>query len=60
MFGINRLSLVGWTCAAIGLAIVVLQAANGNTSDWLFNVALLLVITGFVLRVYGKFNRGKK
>ena len=60
MYGINRLSIVGWSLVVTGLLLVLWQTSNGGRPEWLFNVGLLLVVAGGVLRVYGKFNRGKK
>jgi len=60
MYGFNRLSIVGWSLVLIGILLILAQMANGNRPEWLFNIGLTFVIAGYVLRLYGKFNRGKK
>jgi hypothetical protein len=60
VYGINRLSIVGWSLVLIGILLILANTSNGGRPEWLFNVGILLMVAGSVLRVYGKFNRGKK
>jgi hypothetical protein len=60
MYGINRLSIAGWSLVLIGILLILAQTYNGGRPEWLFNIGLTCMVAGSVLRVYGKFGRSKK
>jgi hypothetical protein len=56
----HRLLLAGWLIAIAGLALVVWQAAQGGGgSDRLFNIGVVALIVGNVLRVYARYSPRK-
>jgi hypothetical protein len=57
MKAIDRIRIVAWACLLAGISLVAWQAASGHGSDGLFNVGVVAMIVGSVLRVYGKYNR---
>jgi hypothetical protein len=56
----NRTRIVAWVCLLGGFLIVAWQAASGGGSDKLFNIGLVAMITGSVLRVFGKHSRSNR
>lgn len=60
MYGINRLSIVGWSLMLVGILLILWQTSNGGRPEWLFTAGLTFMIAGVVLRLYGKFSRGRK
>ena len=56
----NWIRIIAWACLPGGFLIIAWQAASGGGSDKLFNIGLVAMITGSVLRVYGKFSRSKR
>jgi hypothetical protein len=56
----DRIRIVAWACLLSGFSLVVWQAASGNGSDMLFNIGVMAMITGSVLRVYGKYSRSNR
>ena len=54
-----KLLLAGWLIAIAGLALVVWQAAQGGGSDRLFNIGVVALIVGTVLRVYARYSPRK-
>jgi|ERR1700730_9746785 hypothetical protein len=60
MKGIDRIRIVAWTCLLTGILLVVWQASSGRGSDLLFNIGVMAMITGSVLRVYGKYRSGNR
>ncbi len=54
-----KLLLFGWLIALAGLALVVWQAAQGGGSDRLFNIGVVALIVGGVLRVYARYRPRK-
>jgi hypothetical protein len=57
MKGIDQIHLVAWACLLTGISLVAWQATSGHGSDLLFNIGVMAMITGSVLRVYGKYRR---
>jgi hypothetical protein len=57
---IDRTQLVAWACLLAGFSLVAWQAASGGGSDLLFNIGVVAVIAGGVLRVYGNYRRGNR
>ena len=53
----DRIRTFAWACLLFGGLIIAWQAASGGGSDKLFNIGLVAMITGSVLRVYGKYRR---
>lgn len=60
MNAIDRVRIVAWVCILIGVSLIVWQAASSPGSDWLFNVGVIAMIIGSVLRVYVKSTRSKR
>jgi drug/metabolite transporter (DMT)-like permease len=60
MRAIDRMRIVAWACMLAGISLVVWQAASGNSSDMLFNIGVMAMVTGSVLRVYGKYRCGNR
>ena len=60
MKSIDRIRILAWACLLTGIAIVVWQANSGGGSDWLFNIGVAAMITGSVLRVFGKSGGSKR
>ena len=54
MRAIDRMRIVAWACLLAGISLVVWQTASGNSSDMLFNIGVMAMVTGSVLRVYGE------
>jgi hypothetical protein len=52
--------IIAWACLLGGVLIIAWQAASGGGSDKVFNVGLVAMITGSVLRVYGKYRRSNR
>jgi hypothetical protein len=52
--------IVAWACLLTGISLVAWQAASGNNSDMLFNIGVMALITGSVLRVYGKYRSSNR
>jgi hypothetical protein len=59
MRAIDGIRVAAWTCLLVGVVLIVWQAASGGVSDGLFNIGVGAMISGSVLRVYGKYRRGK-
>jgi hypothetical protein len=59
MKAIDRIRIVAWACLLSGISLVAWQAASGRGSDILFNVGVVAMIVGSVLRVYGKYSRNR-
>jgi hypothetical protein len=58
MYGINRISMVGWGLLLVGIVILAWQTLGGGRGpDWLFDVGVGFLIAGGVLRAYGKYGR---
>ena len=57
---INWIRMIAWACLLGGVLIIAWQAASGGGSDKVFNVGLVAMITGSVLRVYGKYSRSNR
>jgi len=55
---INRIRIVGYAFLLTGITLVAWQTASGHGSDSLFNIGVVAMIVGSVLRVYGKYSRG--
>jgi hypothetical protein len=60
MKGIDRTRIVAWTCLLAGISLVAWQATSGHGSDLLFNIGVMALITGSVLRVYGKYRSSNR
>jgi hypothetical protein len=60
MKGIDRVRIVAWACLLTGISIVGWQATSGHGSDFLFNIGVLAMITGSVLRVFGKYRSSNR
>jgi hypothetical protein len=60
MRAIDGIRVVAWTCLLVGAVLIVWQAASGGASEWLFDIGVGAMISGSVLRVYGKYQRGKR
>ena len=60
MRAIDGIRVAAWTCLLIGVVLIVWQAASGGASEWLFDTGVGAMISGSVLRVYGKYKRGKR
>jgi drug/metabolite transporter (DMT)-like permease len=56
----DRIRTAAWACLLCGVLIIAWQAASGGGSDKLFNIGLVAMITGSVLRVYGKYRRSNR
>ncbi len=56
----DRIRIVAWACLLGGFLIIAWQAASGSGSDKLFNIGLVAMIAGSVLRVYGKYSRSNR
>jgi membrane-bound ClpP family serine protease len=59
MRAIDGMRIAAWTCLLAGAALIVWEAASGGASNVLFNIGVVAMISGSVLRVYGKYTRGK-
>jgi hypothetical protein len=60
MKAIDRIRIVAWACLLTGISLVAWQAASGHGSDVLFNIGVMAMITGSVLRVFGKYRCGNR
>jgi hypothetical protein len=60
MKGIDPIRIVAWACLLTGISVVAWQATSGHGSDLLFNIGVLAMITGSVLRVYGKYRSSNR
>jgi hypothetical protein len=60
MKGIDRIRIVAWVCLLAGISLVAWQATSGHGSDLLFNIGVMALITGSVLRVYGKYRSSNR
>jgi hypothetical protein len=60
MKAIAAIRVAAWTALMMGAALVVWQAASGHGSDLLFNIGVVAMIGGSVLRVYGNYKRGNR
>ena len=60
MKGIDRTRIVAWSCLLTGISLVAWQATSGHGSDLLFNIGVMAMIIGSVLRVYGKYRSGNR
>jgi ECF sigma factor len=56
----DRIRIVAWVCLLGGFLIIAWQAASGSGSDKLFNIGLVAMITGSVLRLYGKYSHSNR
>ena len=56
----NWIRIIAWACLLGGVSIIAWQAASGGGSDKLFNIGLMGMIIGSVLRVYGKYHRSNR
>ena len=57
MAGMNRirLAIVGWSIFLVGLLLFVRQLSAGGQSDLLFDLSVVLMISGTVLRLYASY-----
>jgi hypothetical protein len=60
MKAIGPIRIVAWACLLTGIALVAWQATSGHGSDLLFNIGVMAMITGSVLRVYGKYSHSNR
>jgi hypothetical protein len=60
MKAIAVIRVAAWTALLVGAALVVWQATSGHGSDLLFNIGVVAMICGSVLRVYGNYRRGNR
>ena len=56
----NWIRMIAWACLLGGVLIIAWQAASGGGSDKVFNIGLVAMIAGSVLRVYGKYRRSNR